>query len=339
MNLQDLYKQSCETAAHRIWAFSDLQQSDPAIAEECLAIALEDMQQIGMDFSHIWYLGDAMEGGRDPEGTRQMTEMQVERLGDLKIPLRFVMGNHDLDATRHLPVGSKPVLPAYEKFRAVPGWRTTESPLDFAFTESYGDTLVVFLSDHLSLENRWFATQQEIRGEFPEEYSHEIEEYQSLRNEMAEWKGTVILAGHYAFPGGARGTPEGGLLERFLPLPDTVKLILHGHSHIGDWVWGKAKTHQRISWVDWHAVPQANISSLDRRRGSQARSAVLHLHANGTLALFFRDHEDGQWSDVFFTDSTAPRTHSDRSIQHHTQRKSIEGTGLERWQKQHSKFS
>jgi hypothetical protein len=111
--------------------------------------------------------------------------------------------------------------------------------------------------------------------------------------------------------------------------------VLHGHAHLGDWRWGKRHTYQRIGWIDWHAVPQANISSLDRRRGSQTRSAVLHLHADGTLALFFRDHEDGEWSDVFLTDTEAPRTPSDLSVRHHAAQDGTAGTDLERWQKQH----
>jgi calcineurin-like phosphoesterase family protein len=333
MNLQNLYDQSRETARHRIWVFSDLQQYDPALAEECLTLALDDMQTVGIDVTHLWYLGDATEG-RDPEHTRRMTDLQVERLGGLNIPLRFVMGNHDLDATRNLSPGTTPVLPAYDAFRQVPGWRTTKTPQDPAFTETLGDALVVFLSDHVSPENRWFATQQEIRGEVPGDYPHDLAVYRDLRQRMADWDGPVILAGHYAFPGGARGTPQGGPLEGLLPLPENVKLILHGHSHIGDWLWGKKDAHQRLSWVDWHEVPQANISSLDRRRGSQTRSAVLHLQPDGTLALFFRDHEDGRWSDAFFTDTAAPRSHSDLSIQTHAEKKSLEGTDFDRWQQQ-----
>jgi len=334
MNLQDLYQQSHETAAHRIWVFSDLQQSDPALAESCLDLALVDMRRVGMAFSHLWYLGDATEG-RDPKRTLRMTAMQVEKLGALDIPLRFVMGNHDLDLTTQQPSGISPVLTTYDTFRRVPGWRTTDSPTDFAFTEVYGDVLVVFLSDHVSPENRWFATQQELRGEFPGEHPHGLEAYQALRRQMAEWPGPVLIAGHYAFPGGARGTPEGGPQERLLPLPENVKLILHGHSHLGDWKWGKEKASHRLSGVNWHRVHQANISSLDRRRGSQTRSAVLHLQPGGGVALFFRDHEDGCWSDVFLTDRTAPRSRSDLSTQLHAEQDSTAGTELDRWRRQH----
>ena len=334
MNLHDLYVQSCRGASHRIWIFSDLQQSLPEMAEDCLSIALEDMRDLGLDLTQLWYLGDAMEG-RDPDRIARMLTMQVERLGALNLPVRFIMGNHDLDLTNALPAGDAPVLPAYEAFRSVPGWRSTETFTDFYFTEVFGNVLVVFLSDHVAPDNAWRATQQGLRGSHPEAYPHALEAYERLRREMEDWRGPVILAGHYAFPGGARGAPEGGLLERLLPLPDSVKLIFHGHAHTGDWPYGKAKTFQRIGWVDWHAVPQVNVSSLDRTRGSQTRSVVLHMHSDGTMGLFFRDHEDGMWSEAFWIDAAAPRTRSDASIRHHQRRTSFEGTDLSRWQQQH----
>lgn len=334
MNLQDLYLHSRETADHRIWVFSDLQQVLPEMAEECLSIALQDMHTLGLDATRIWYLGDAMQGS-DSDRIKKMIDMQVKRLSGLKIPLRYIMGNHDLDCTTSLPSGSDPILPAYEKFRAVSGWRTTDSFSDFYFTESCGDTLVVFLSDHIAQDNRWIATQQGLRGEHPEDYPHDVGVYQHLRAKMAGWPGPVIIAGHYAFPGGARGVPPGGLLERLLPLPESIKLILHGHAHTGDWPYGREKTYQRIGWVDWHDIPQLNISSLDRTRGGQTRSAVLHLHADGTLAVFFRDHEDAMWSDAYFTESTAPRSRSDASTRHHRRRTCLDDTDLARWQQQH----
>lgn len=205
------------------------------------------MRAVGADFTRLWYLWDGTEGN-DPERSRRMTEMQIEKLGGLEVPLRFVMGNHDLDGTRDLPPGTMPVLTTYDAFRQVPGWRSIETQLDYYFTEIHGEFLVLVLSDHhLSTENRWFATQQQINNEFPEEYPHGLEAYQALRRQIADWSGQVQIAGHYALCGGARGTPPGGPLERLLPLPDPVKLVLHGHSHLGDWRRGKAKTFHRIS--------------------------------------------------------------------------------------------
>ena len=317
----------------RVWVISDLQQVIPEMAEDCLRRALEDVRELGGAFSSIWYLGDAMEG-KEIGRVEEMTAMQVRLLGDIGVPVRFIMGNHDLDCSTALPVGSSPVLPVWEAFRKVPGWRTTASYSDFYFTEVYGEALVVFLSDHVAPDLRWIATQQEVRGAEPGSYSISVEAYQRLHAEMAAWKGPVILAGHYAFPGGARGAPEDGLLTRLLPLPDSVKLILHGHAHTGDWPYGREKTYQRIGWVDWHPVPQVNVSSLDRTRGSQTRSVILDFYANGSLGLFFRDHEDKIWSDAFFLDTRAPRTRSEASERHHGRRTRFDGTALERWRKQ-----
>lgn len=335
MSTLELYAWSAERAVERIWTFSDLQQTMPEMAEDCLSRALADMEGVLPDITRIWYLGDAMEG-REPERLAAMTAMQVEKLGRTRLPLRFIMGNHDLDAALKCAAGPPPMLPTYEAFRKVPGWRTTERFSEFYFTETMGETLVVFLSDHVAPDNAWQATQHGVRGEDPGAYPHTVEDYHLLRRRMAAWRGPVIVAGHYAFPGGARGAPEGGLLERLLPLPDNVVLALHGHAHTGDWPYGKAKTFQRVGWIDWHDIPQANISSLDRTRGSQTRSAVLHLHADGGMGLFFRDHEDGVWSDVFWTDARAPRRRSEASEGHHARRTDLSDTALYRWQSQHS---
>lgn len=320
--------------AARIWVFSDLQQLIPDMAEGCLNLALGDMHALNLAPDAIWYLGDATEGS-DPARTAQMTRMQVEKLSALRIPLRFVMGNHDLDCTRKLPPGSTPVLPAWEAFRNVPGWKTTPSFSDFYFTDTYGDVLAVFLSDHLDPQLRWIATQQELRGPQPETYDIPPSAYRELRDYIASWHGPVILAGHYAFPGGARGAPDDGLLARLLPLPDTVKLALHGHAHIGDWVWAKEQTHQRIGCINWHSIPQINVSSLDRTRGSQTRSVLLDLHHDHTIALYFRDHEDQIWSDALFIDPKAPRTRTAASQHYHQQRQSLANSPLAAWQQQH----
>jgi len=332
--IDDLFRRVRGDALARIWIFSDLQQVLPDMAEDCLLRALKDMNSLDAGLSHLWYLGDAMEG-KDPERVDAMTRMQVDHLSTLGLPLRFVMGNHDLDCTTPLPPGSTPVLPVWEAFRKVNGWKTTKTPQEFYFTESYGETLTVFLSDHVAADNRWFATQQGVRGEDPASYPWTLADYQRLRDDIASWPGPVILAGHYAFPGGARGAPPDGLLTRLLPLPDNVQLIFHGHSHVGDWAYGKEKTFQNICTVDWHKTPQINVSSLDRTRGSQSRSVVLDIYKNHTLGVFFRDHEDKKWSNSHFIDCHAPRTISEASERHHRRRTNLEETSLGAWRNQH----
>ncbi len=313
----------------RIWAFSDLQQGELDLAERYLDCALADMHDLQLSPTAIWYLGDAVQG-HDIDRVTAMTQMQVKKLGALGIPLCFVMGNHDLDCAGS---GTTPVLPGWEAFRKVPGWRTTAQCNDFYFTETYGTVLVVFLSDHIAPDNRWLVRHQKVHGPKPETYEITVEAYHKLRETMVSWKGPVIIAGHYAFPGGARDEPKDGLLCRLLPLPENVKLVLHGHAHIGDWVWAKQHTFQRLGWVHWHNIPQVNVSSLDGLRGSQPRSIVLDLYADGTFGLFFRDHYDRVWSDMYFCDMTAPRSRTKESTQLHSNRNSIAGTPLEAWKK------
>ncbi len=123
------------SAAARIWVFSDLQQSIPERAERFLDIALDDMRDASLSPSAIWYLGDAVEG-RDLCRITDMIQMQVAKLSALHLPLCFVMGNHDLDCTRDLPEGSAPVLPVWDAFRNVSGWKTTATYTEFYFTET-----------------------------------------------------------------------------------------------------------------------------------------------------------------------------------------------------------
>jgi len=319
----------------RIWLISDLQQRIPDMAEGCLNIALEDVQALDVSPTAIWYLGDAVEG-MNKKRVDQMIRMQIKKLSDLNIPLRFVMGNHDMDLTVRQEAGKEPLLPVWEAFRQVPNWKTTPSPSDFYFTDTYGDVLVVFISDHADLDNRWIATQQTIDGADPDAYDVPDKAFRELRAHIASWKGPVVIASHYPLPGGARAKPCGGLLTRLLPLPDTVKLVFHGHAHIGDWRIAKENACQKITWIDWHTIPQINISSLDRSRGSQTRSAFLDMYEDGTFGVFFRDHEDRRWSEVFFVDASYPRSISSVSRHHHETSKSFENTPLESWQSQHA---
>ena len=322
------------TPAARIWVFSDLQQRSPDKAEDCMNIALGDMRELDFDLDGIWYLGDAVEG-MNRERLQTMIDMQISKLSALGVPLRFVMGNHDLDCSCRAPSGKKPPLPVWEAFRNVPNWKTTAACNDFYFTDTYGDVLTVFLSDHVAPDNRWVATQQEIRGQNPESYDIPQKVFSDLRAYIADWKGPVVLAGHYAFPGGAREPPARGWLNRLLPLPDNVKLVLHGHAHIGDWSCAQAETFQRVTWMKWHNIPQANVSSLDRNRGSQTRSVLFDIYKDGTFGLFFRDHEDRRWTEAFFTDTHAPRTRTATSAQYQKDHPRPENEILNTWLSQH----
>src|SRR5690625_4805819 len=79
---------------HRVWLFSDLQQSVPAEANYCLSTAVNDVWKCNFAFDNIWYLGDAVEGA-NKEQLEEMTDIQLNLLKLLNIPVRFVLGNHD----------------------------------------------------------------------------------------------------------------------------------------------------------------------------------------------------------------------------------------------------
>lgn len=303
----------------RIWLIADLQQSMPELIEECLRIAVDDLLQLGARPDAVWYLGDATEG-RNPAVVEQSVAIQLELLARLQAPVRFIMGNHDLDCTRDLQPPCAPVLPMWTAARNHPDWTTTESCDQWFFIEHLGPWMIVFLSDHVAQDRSWLANQHTIAQAVPGSYPHPRQAFTKLRDQMAEHPGPVIIAGHYAFPGGTRGGPPDGILTRLLPLPPQVGLILHGHAHLGDFAYGHQQCYRRISYVDYHDLTQVNISSLDRTRGSQVRSAFLDLYDDGTLILFFRDHEDQRFSDVLIRDTRAPRSLTDRHRSHHTRK-------------------
>ena len=146
---------------HRVWLFSDLQQSDPANARSCMETALSDFTALGWQAEQIWYLGDSVQG-KDMAHLRAMAEMQEEGFGSLGIPLCYVTGNHDYDWS-NANRAEKPILPFWEKVRAHDGWRTAEDLEQIYFTHKLGRYTVFFFSDHIARDNRWLVTHGSIR--------------------------------------------------------------------------------------------------------------------------------------------------------------------------------
>ena len=132
-----------EQVRHRVWIISDLQQSDLAIARECLTAACQDFKDLQMPREQIWYLGDSVQGN-DETVLRQMVEMQIELLQALDTPLIFTCGNHEFDPyypqMDKLPLTGDDELKiiSRELFSKVPGWRTSENLSDFYFTDRLG---------------------------------------------------------------------------------------------------------------------------------------------------------------------------------------------------------
>ncbi len=281
--------------SHRVWVISDLQQSQPTVAEACLRTAVEDFQSLELACDQIWYLGDAVEG-KNLAHLREMAEMQKGVFLKLGLPLRYVMGNHDFDYARwgNDPSG-RPVLPFYEMVKTVPAWKTTEAFDRFYFLDDLGGYRLVFLSDHAAQDGRWVTTHGELFGEV-ETYPYGADAYLALRDEIAGCGRPVITIGHYGFAGGNRPS---ALLGRMLPLPANVRVHFYGHAHIGDKVWAKEHVYRKISTVDHQDVPQFDIASLENLRGNAIRSAILEMYEDGSLGVFFRVHDRKVWEECY----------------------------------------
>ena len=284
----------CKQVDMRFWVISDLQQSNPVNATKCLTTAVEDFRSLGLDCQRIIYLGDPVEGN-NLEHINEMVQMQRDLLGSLDIPLRFVMGNHDLDYYFSCDdISEGTMFPFWDMVSKMPGWQTTASFEDFYFTEDLGDVLLVFFSDHADANGRWSNLHGEIRDE-DNLYPYGEPDFTKLRDFIASRDKKVITCSHYAFAGGNR---ESKFLNNFFPLPQNILLHLYGHAHIGDAVWAGKDCYRKISWVDGHDVPQVDVASLENLRGNAVRSVFVEI-GNGSIAVKFRNHSQQKWDGVF----------------------------------------
>jgi hypothetical protein len=286
-------------AKHRVWIFSDLQQSEPAKARAGLSTAVEDYRRLGLPCDRFWYLGDAIEGD-DPSRLEEMAAMHVELLEPLGVPLRYALGNHDLDLLRSgRGVVGLDALPFARTVGGVPGWCTIAGMEQFYFMDELGDYAVVFLSDHAAASGEWASTHGVVHGD-ADRYPHGPEAYEALRREIAACGKPVILAGHYAFAGGNRPS---ALLNRLLPLPDNVLVHFHGHAHIGDAQWAGKDCYRKIGFTEGQPLVQINVSSLENDRGSAVRSVFLEIYEDGGMGVYFRDHDRAAWAELYVMDA------------------------------------
>lgn len=292
--VQFLYEQSLLRARHKVWILSDLQQAEPENTRRCLDTGISDFERLGRPAEQIWYLGDAVEA-EDSTRLRAMCALQEEAFSALEIPLCYATGNHDYDYAR-THWGHAPWMPFYEMVRDHPGWHTTAHCEDFYFRTTLGSYPVYFLCDHISRENAWLVTHSRIAyGQ--EHYPHTSADAAALRARIAAETAPVITAAHYGFSGCNR---DHALMDTLLPLPEKVRIHFYGHSHIGDWRWGQENTYRRISWVDWHDVPQIDVSSFENIRGAYCRSVFLHVYEDGTMGIFFRNHDAHCFTEAYF---------------------------------------
>jgi hypothetical protein len=283
---------------HRVWVFSDLQQSIPAEARRCLSTALEDFQALALPIEQIWYLGDAVEGTR-LDHLEEMAAMQVEALSAFDVPLKYVLGNHDFDYLTHERAASGHTAIFRDAVLRTPGWRTTDAIESFYFFDRLGDFTLCFLSDHADPLGRWISTHGQVHGD-ASLYPHDAAAYQRLRDRIAGAPGPVITCSHYAFAGGNRPS---ALHDQMLPLPANIRLHLYGHAHIGDAVWAGKDLYRKIASVDNHALIQCDVASLEDGRGSATRSLLLEIYHDQSLGLFFRNHSTRRWEESLLLDA------------------------------------
>lgn len=275
----------------RIWIFSDLQLRDPDQLTKVLDTAVTDFERLNMPCDQIWYLGDALIG-MDESLLLETARIQIELLRPLNVPLRFVNGNHDLDYIRGQSKENPNVVSFFqEAVRQVPGWKTTDKITSPYFIEEFGEFNLLFLSDHADSNGAWMTNGRIIGNDYPYDEAF----FDQLKDEISASDKPVIIASHYAFAGGNRPSE---LWNRLLPLPDQVKVVFYGHSHIGDAHWGKENIYRKIACVDYQSIPQINVSSLENVRGDKIRSVILEIYEDRTLGIYFREHERKEWTDM-----------------------------------------
>lgn len=290
-----IYRESIKRAKHRIWILSDLQQGNPDYAKECLDISMSDYEQMGRPADMIWYLGDSVEG-TNLSHLEKMCTMQEEAFSKTGLPLCYTTGNHDFDYMKYeLAMGEKPRIPFYETVKNHEGWHTSASHTEPYYKLPLGDFMVYFFCDHVAEDKSWWTTHGRIHGSEEAYPYHDL--FEQIREEIRAEEKPVITVSHYAYLGGNR---ESILQSKLLPLPDNVKIHFYGHAHIGDFAWAKKDAYRRIAWVDWHDIPQVNVSSFEHIRGKKCRSVFLHIYEDNSMGIFFRNHDDREFSEVYF---------------------------------------
>jgi len=275
----------------RIWVHSDLQLGHPAAAEAILSTAVDDLLSLGPPPDAVWCLGDAV-CGSDLQQQEQLSRIVIAQLGRLGVPICYVMGNHEMDLMR---VHGIPRYPLYEAARAEPLWHTTDTSEDVFFVRQFCGIPVVFLSDDAARDGSWWVNHVGVHGETAHRKGEALI-LPPLREAIARHPGPVLLAGHYALPGGQRPLTR---LDALFPLPPNLRLHLHGHAHIGDLSINAANPWQRENPVEGHSLRQYNISALENVRSPGSHSAVLELETAGPVSLAIRCHLERRWLERF----------------------------------------
>jgi len=274
-----------------IWVHSDLQLHLPELAEETLGRAVDDLLDLRLPLDEVWCLGDAL-CDHKPGELEKIARINQHHLARLQAPVCYVMGNHEMDLKR---IHDLDGYPLHEVARRDAMWHVADLESPF-LVRRCGEYLVVLMGDHAAHDGRWWTTHGVLHGEV-DRYPHLPETYQRLRRRMERYDGSVILASHYAFPGGQRPSP---LLSHLLPLPANVCLHLHGHAHIGDLVHNKERPWQRKNPIEGTTTcHQYNISALETLRTPGSHSALLSFGPGRPMTLRIRCHLAREWVEEF----------------------------------------
>ncbi len=290
---------------HRFWVFSDLQQSDPANARYCMTTGVDDFLSLRLPVDAVCYLGDSTEGIVTAH-LEEMTEMQVRQLARVDAPVFYAMGNHEFDLFRYSGVpaeerkGVRVVI--RERVLHEPQWHVAPTIRDWTFQEDFDDLSLLFFTDHADPGGAWCTTHgytQDLRPGTPDPYAEgDDTEIAPVRDKLAAIDRPFFTFSHYSFSGGNRVAP---IQSRLLPLPANAIAHFYGHSHIGDRYWGKQDVYRQISGIDNSDVTQFDIASLENRRGSAVRSAILEWYGGHRYGVFFRNHSAGVWEKAFLS--------------------------------------
>jgi hypothetical protein len=289
-NWEDIPQLADGSRPLRAWVISDIQPPTAERGRQVLQGAVDDILSLNLPLDAVWCLGDALRSA-DRELLDQVTALFLSELRRCQAPVCYLLGNHDLDVRRKTGVCH---LPLWEAARKEPGWHVQERLEDFYFLRRFGKCLVVFLGDHADPGGGWWTTHGGVRD--GQAYPYGPDHYAGLSRRLGMWDGPVIVASHYAFPGGQKPSP---LQAHMLPLPPNVRVTLHGHAHIGDLVWNKDDPWERVHGVDGQNLRQFNISALEPDRSPGSHSALLEIEPSGAMTLRIRCHEKREWVDRF----------------------------------------
>jgi hypothetical protein len=90
------------------------------------------------------------------------------------------------------------------------------------------------------------------------------------------------------------------ILERLLPLSDTVKAHFYGRAHIGYRVWVGQNCYRNIPYVDDQKISQTDVAFFENIRGNAVRPVFVEIYEKGGHGILFSNHTQRKWEEVFF---------------------------------------